>query len=67
MHKAQGMTLANVDVDAKHATNPGQLATAVGRAMSASSLQLRNFDKAAVSKQVQVVSDYYTHWQQHDN
>ena len=67
MHKAQGMTLANVDVDAKHATNPGQLATAVGRAMSASSLQLRNFDEAAVSKQVQVVSDYYTHWQQHDN
>ena len=29
IHKAQGMTLDNVVVDARHANNPGQLATAV--------------------------------------
>ena len=51
IHKAQGMTLDNVVIDARHANNPGQLATAVGRVRNSSGIQVLNFQKETIPKQ----------------
>ena len=51
MHKAQGMTLNEAVIDARHANNPGQLATAVGRVRTSAGIQLKNFKKELIPKQ----------------
>ena len=60
IHKAQGMTLDSVVIDAQHATNPGQLATALGRAVNSQNVQLKNLDINIIPKQPQPVTDFYT-------
>ena len=60
IHKAQGMTLDSVVVNAEHATHSGQLATALGRAKNSKSVQLKHFDKTLIPKQPQPVIDFYS-------
>ena len=60
MHKAQGMTLQSAVVDARYANNPGQLATAVGRVVTSSNLQLLHFNENDVPKQAKVVENFYS-------
>jgi hypothetical protein len=63
IHRAQGMTLERVVVDASNASMPGQLATAVGRAVSMNSLQLLKLNviqgSLNVPKQLKSVEDFY--------
>ena len=59
IHKAQGMTLQSLVIDARHATHPGQLATAVGRAVSSVGLRLMNFQKNSIPKQPIQVREFY--------
>lgn len=63
IHKAQGMTLDRVVVDATNTSSPGQLATAVGRAVSMDGLQLINLKIVNgilnVPRHTKAVEDYY--------
>lgn len=59
MHKAQGMNLKEVSVDCRMASQPGQLATAVGRAKTSQGLQLKHVDSIIKVKQPQPVLDFY--------
>ena len=61
MHKAQGMNLQHIVGDAKHAHQPGQLATAVGRATSPEGLQLVNFNAYNVPPQPVEVVNFLVH------
>ena len=66
IHKAQGMTLESVVIDARHTNNAGQLATAVGRTVLSSTIQLKNFDAGNVPKQAAAVEEYYARCRTYD-
>ena len=59
IHKAQGMSMSRLVVDANHANKPGQLATAVGRAISSNGLQLLHFNPLNVPRQPEAVEAFY--------
>jgi ATP-dependent DNA helicase PIF1 len=58
IHKAQGMSLSRVVVDARKNNKPGQLATAVGRCTSKDGLQLLHFSSDDVPKQLESVKNF---------
>ena len=59
IHKAQGMNLERVVIDATNVFQPGQLATAVGRVITRDGLQIVHFDPSVVPKQPVNVTDFY--------
>jgi hypothetical protein len=60
VHRAQGQTIENLEVDCSTFFAPGQLGVAIGRAVSKSGLCVRNFNKdAAFLKHPTCVYDFY--------
>jgi DNA-binding TFAR19-related protein (PDSD5 family) len=59
IHKAQGMSLDSVIVNASFTSKPGHLATAVGRAKQRDGLRVINYDPTIVLKQPAQVIEYY--------
>lgn len=60
VHRARGQTLHHVEIDCYSFFAPGQIEVAVGRAVSASGLQVLNFNsKAASTKHPDVVYEFY--------
>ncbi|XP_060602232.1 uncharacterized protein LOC132755380 [Ruditapes philippinarum] len=59
MHKSQGMSLESVVVDCEDANVPGQLGVAVGRALTANNLQVKNFRPHLVKKHPPHVYSFY--------
>jgi hypothetical protein len=59
IHKAQGMSLPHVVVDAKDVNKAAQLATAIGQATSVDGLQLLNFNKDQRPKHIDSVISLY--------
>ena len=43
IHKSKGMTIPALEIDCKHATNPGQIGVPVGRAESTDGLRVVNY------------------------
>ena len=48
IHKSQGLTLQQVEVDCSHITQPGQLGVAIGRVNSLSGLRVVNYTSKSV-------------------
>lgn len=59
VHKAQGLTLPSVSIDARHMNLPGQLGVAIGRAQLKCSIKLEHYDRRLIRKQPNYVADYY--------
>lgn len=60
VHRAQGQTLKNVEVDCYSFFSPGQMGVAIGRAISMSGLRVLNFNqKAASTKHPEIVYNFY--------
>ena len=60
VHKAQGMTLNSIDIDAMNMTNPGQLGVALGRATTIAGISLRNYELRNVRRQPTYIEQYYS-------
>ena len=58
VHKAQGMTLNSIDIDAMNMTNPGQLGVALGRATTIAGISLRNYELRNVRRQPTYIEQY---------
>ncbi|KAK3082922.1 hypothetical protein FSP39_009090 [Pinctada imbricata] len=59
IHKAQGLTLERIEVDASNIFSPGQLGVAVGRTTAKKHLRIKNFHPSAVIKQQDCIVDFY--------
>ncbi|KAK3108700.1 hypothetical protein FSP39_013660 [Pinctada imbricata] len=59
IHKAQGLTLERIEVDASNIFSPGQLGVAVGRTTAKKHLRIQNFHPSAVIKQPDCIFDFY--------
>lgn len=60
VHRAQGQTIQNVEIDCASFFAPGQLGVAVGRAVSKNGLSVRNFNlNAATLKHPESVYNFY--------
>jgi hypothetical protein len=59
IHKSQGMSLESVVVDCENANIPGQIGVALGRAITAENLQVKNFSAHLVTKHPQKVYNFY--------
>lgn len=59
IHKAQGLTLQRVEVDASCIFSPGQFGVAIGRATAKKGLRIIGFHPACVLKHDQSLYDYY--------
>lgn len=59
IHKSQGMTIPYVEIDCKHATNPGQIGVAVGRAESSEGLRVLNYNPSLCRKHNEHVNNFY--------
>ncbi|KAJ8034279.1 ATP-dependent DNA helicase PIF1 [Holothuria leucospilota] len=59
VHKAQGMTLDQVEVHCQNMTIPGQIGVVIGRATTKSGLRVLNFNPSQVVRQSQLIDDFY--------
>ena len=59
IHKSQGMSLPLVEIDCKHANNPGQIGVAVGRAESVKGLRVLNYKSSLCRKHPNKVEAFY--------
>ncbi|KAJ8044896.1 ATP-dependent DNA helicase PIF1 [Holothuria leucospilota] len=59
VHKAQGMTLEEVEVDCRKMTAPGQIGVAIGRAKTKSGLRVLNFYPGQMVRQPQLIEEFY--------
>lgn len=59
VHKAQGMTLDEVFIDAVNMKVPGQLGVALGRCVDRSGVKVANFDPKRVTPQPTYITDFY--------
>ena len=60
VHRAQGQTIDNIEVDCSSFFAPGQLGVAVGRAVSKNGLRIFNLNmEAAMMKHPDCVYDFY--------
>ena len=61
VHRAQGQTVQNVEIDCHSFFAPGQMGVAVGRAVRISGLRIVNYNSTAAHlKHPQVVYDFYS-------
>ena len=59
IHKAQGMSIPFLDIDCDGIFAPGQLAVAVGRAITISGLRVRNFSPHSIISHPVSVQNFY--------
>jgi hypothetical protein len=68
VHKAQGQTISNLEVDCFSFFAPGQLGVAIGRAISTDKLRVRNYNPAvATLKHPPHVYEFYKSYENQSN